>query len=235
MRLRTYHKGPDHLLPLFFCSASEKINNYYPEFLLYSKFQYYGLILMGSLVYTWSAVSTIVQMHSSISAKITRVSSSSFVVLWWIWSKNNQYSMHLFTDSLGNGIYYYYMIYIRGSDLHSRLIDRKVALKLNLCSLHDVHGCVFSNLLIEKIIYHNIHICDLFGLHELIWCVSSNSILSKMIYYKIHICNLCGLHELFECVSSKYALWRLIYHMSHICDLCGLHELFECVSSNFAL
>ena len=42
---------------------------------------------------------------------------------------------------------------------------------------------------------HKIHICDLCSLHELCGCVSSNLLSEKMIYHKIHICNLYIRHE----------------------------------------
>ena len=60
--------------------------------------------------------------------------------------------------------------------------------------------------MLEKMGYHNIHICNLCGLHELCGCVSSNLFLGKMIYHNIHICNLYGLYELCECVYLDLVL-----------------------------
>ena len=71
---------------------------------------------------------------------------------------------------------------------------------------HDLHGCAFSNFLLQKMIYHKIHICDLCGLRELYEYVPSNILLEKMIYHKIHICDLCGHCELCGCVASNFLL-----------------------------
>ena len=81
-------------------------------------------------------------------------------------------------------------------------------------------------------IFHKTHICSLCGLHELCGCVSSNLLFEKMIYHKIYIWNLCGLHELCGCASSNILLQKMIFRKIYICDLCGLHELCGYVSSN---
>ena len=38
-----------------------------------------------------------------------------------------------------------------------------------------------------------------------------------MIYHKIHICNLYDLHELYESVSSNILHQKMIFHKIHIC------------------
>ena len=96
----------------------------------------------------------------------------------------------------------------------------------NLCGLHELCECVFSNVLLEKMICHKIHNCNLCGLHELYECVSSIFLLEKMIYHKTHICNLCGLHELCGYVSSNFLLVKIIYHKIHICSVFVLHEKY---------
>ena len=68
-------------------------------------------------------------------------------------------------------------------------------------------------------IFHKIHICNLYGLHEPCGSVSSNVLIEKKIPHKIHICNLYCLHELFWCVSSNFLLEKKTFHMNHICDL----------------
>ena len=68
----------------------------------------------------------------------------------------------------------------------------------------------------QKMIYHKIHICNLYIHHELYGGVSPIYLIEKMIYYKIHICNLCGLHELCECVSLNDILKNMIYHNIHM-------------------
>ena len=73
----------------------------------------------------------------------------------------------------------------------------------NPSALHELSGCVFSNVLLGIIICLKF-IRDLCGLHVLYRCVSSNIELQKMICHKIHICNLCGLFE--KCVFASSCL-----------------------------
>ena len=63
---------------------------------------------------------------------------------------------------------------------------------INFCAIfHNFHDelCryVSSNILLVKMICHNIHIWNLCGLHVLCGCVSSNVLVEKMFYHKIHI------------------------------------------------
>ena len=72
------------------------------------------------------------------------------------------------------------------------------------CNYCEFYKCDTSNEMLEKMIFHKIHICNICGLHELCGCVSSNFVLEKMICHKIHICNLYGLHEHCGCGSSSF-------------------------------
>ena len=83
--------------------------------------------------------------------------------------------------------------------------------KIHMGNPHELCGSVSSNLLHEKMIFHKIHICSLFGLHALCGCVSLIFLLQKRICHRIHICNLCGLHELCRCVSSKCLPQKIIF------------------------
>ena len=49
------------------------------------------------------------------------------------------------------------------------------------------------------ILFHKIRICNLYGLHELREYVSSDLLLEKIIYHMLHISNPCFLYEL-NCV-----------------------------------
>ena len=96
-----------------------------------------------------------------------------------------------------------------------------------------------------EMIYHKIHICNIYGLHELYECISSN-VHEKIIYHKIHICNLYGLHELYgwmwfsnalhhekmvifvvflNCRNMNYLFWRekITFHLSNIFRFWKLH------------
>ena len=83
-----------------------------------------------------------------------------------------------------------------------------------LCVLHELLlECVSFNPLLEKMICHKIHSCNLYALDELYECISSNILLGKMISLRIH---LCGLHELCGCDSFKMLLhWRMIFYKNH--------------------
>ena len=73
----------------------------------------------------------------------------------------------------------------------------------------------FSNLLLERIIYHKICICNLCGLHELCGCVSLDIVLEKMFYYKIHNCNLCIHCELYGGASRNLLMkWIFVAFMN---------------------
>ena len=64
------------------------------------------------------------------------------------------------------------------------------------CNFCEFYECGTSNVLLEKMIFHKIHICNIFDLHELQGSVSSNMLLKKMIFRKIHICDLFYHYEL---------------------------------------
>ena len=51
---------------------------------------------------------------------------------------------------------------------------------------------------------HIIYIYDLYDQDELYVYVSSDLVIEQMLFHKSHICNLCGLHEQFGCVSSIF-------------------------------
>ena len=76
-------------------------------------------------------------------------------------------------------------------------------LKNNMCGFNVCFECASSNFLLEKMNFHKIHICDLYGLHEQCECDPSNVLLEKMLSHKIHIYDLCGPHERCECASSN--------------------------------
>ena len=76
-------------------------------------------------------------------------------------------------------------------------------LKNNMCGFNVCFECASSNFLLEKMNFHKIHICDLYGLHEQCECDPSNVLLEKMLSHKIHIYDLCGPHERCKCASSN--------------------------------
>ena len=100
--------------------------------------------------------------------------------------------------------------------LQSACLRKWFATKFTVVIFMTFMNCVSSNFLLERKIYHKIHICSLCGLHELCRCVSSKCLPQKNFFYKIYICNLYDLHELCFCVSSNFLLKKMIYRNKNL-------------------